>query len=95
MCGRHMHPDSAGRREADFAIRVAARLFDIDLSVIQVQLELGTIWYAVPGPFGPIPKNYPPANESSSTCSTTGECCSCRLCSISEGKSVEIARFAL
>jgi hypothetical protein len=60
MCGRHMHPDSAGRREADFAIRVAARLFDIDLSVIQVQLELGTIWYAVPGPFGPIPKNYLP-----------------------------------
>jgi hypothetical protein len=60
MCGRHMHPDSAGRREADFAIRVAARLFDIDLSVIQVQLELGMIWYAVPGPFGPIPKNYLP-----------------------------------
>jgi AAA domain-containing protein len=38
----------------------AAAITHIDLSLIQIQLELGAIWYAVPGPFGPIPKNYLP-----------------------------------
>jgi hypothetical protein len=42
----------------------AAHLTKIHIDIISTQLAAGVIWYAVPGPHGPIPKMYsPPMTE--------------------------------